>query len=258
MYCPECGHDAGDARFCPECGANLAGVKDALRGAAPAEPAVSGDAAAPRAVAAGGPRRLSPSVIWMAFGALAVIVILIVVMVSGGFGGNDSATADATTDAVQQIEADTSGSYDELVQRANELYEQGLAAFQNQSMEQGAAYFLAATKVYEAAWNKQATDPNVGTDLAVSLFYTGDIDAALEQIDAVLKESPDFQQGWLNKGIFLEHEARLAEQSDNAKEAKQADELFDEAKVAYTKAAAIDPKSDAGKQASESLKGLSK
>ena len=32
MYCPECGNDAGDAKFCPECGANLAGVKDALSG----------------------------------------------------------------------------------------------------------------------------------------------------------------------------------------------------------------------------------
>ena len=32
MYCPECGNDAGDAKFCPECGADLGGVKYALRG----------------------------------------------------------------------------------------------------------------------------------------------------------------------------------------------------------------------------------
>ena len=32
MYCPECGNDAGDAKFCPECGADLSRVKDALRG----------------------------------------------------------------------------------------------------------------------------------------------------------------------------------------------------------------------------------
>lgn len=30
MYCPECGHDAGDAKFCPECGADLAGIRGSL------------------------------------------------------------------------------------------------------------------------------------------------------------------------------------------------------------------------------------
>ena len=30
MYCPECGHDAGDAKFCPECGADLARIRGTL------------------------------------------------------------------------------------------------------------------------------------------------------------------------------------------------------------------------------------
>jgi hypothetical protein len=259
MYCPECGNDAGDAKFCPECGANLAGVKDALSGkpaAAAAKPAPKGGGAADDQVAAtsGAPGRLSPAVIWGGFGALAVVVIVIVVMVSGGFGGGSS-SADASPSAapVEAVAADTSGSYSELVARANDLYDQGDAAFQNQNFEQGGAYFAAAAKVYAAAWKKQATEPSVGTDYAVTLFYSGDIEGALKQIDTVLKASPDWQKGWLNKGVFLSHEARIAEQQGDT---KTADTYNAQAKQALTKAVAIDPTSDAGKQADEALQQL--
>jgi tetratricopeptide (TPR) repeat protein len=258
MYCPECGKDAGDAKFCPECGANLAGVKHALSGQ-PADPdakaGATGDQAAVPATD-GGPKKLSPAIIWGAFGALAVVVIVAVVMISGGFGGGSSETGTASAtggEAVEAVSADTSGSYEELVQRANELYDRGDAAFQEQGLEQGAAYFAAAAKVYAAAWAKQATDPGVGTDFSVALFYSGDMEAALERIDEVLEANPDYQKGWLNKGIFLSHEARLAGQAD----AQQADKLFKQAKSALTKAVAIDPKSDAGKQADQSLQALS-
>jgi hypothetical protein len=257
MYCPECGNDAGSAKFCPECGANLAGVKDALSGKTSGARAAKGGAGAtPKATAsAGGPRRLSPAVIWGVFGAVAVIVIVIVVIVSGGFGGSgDSGATAQSPGAVQAVEADTSGSYEELVARGNELYDKGDTQFQNQNFEQGGAYFAAAAEVYAAAWKKKATDPGVGTDYAVALFYSGDIVAALDQIDAVLKDNPDFQKGWLNKGVFLSHEARLAEQNGDKKEAAK---LYDEAKAAFTEAIAIDPKSEAGKQADATLQQLS-
>lgn len=258
MYCPECGNDAGGAKFCPECGANLSGVKDALSGKTGGPKAAkTGAGTAPQAAAsAGAPKRLSPAVIWGGFGALAVVVIIVVVMVSGGFGGGsgDGAAAQQSGAPVQAVDADTSGSYGELVSRANELYDKGDAEFQKQNFEQGGAYFAAAAKIYAAAWKKQATDPGVGTDFAVALFYSGDIPGALDQIDAVLKVNPDFQKGWLNKGIFLSHESRLAEQNGDKKAAKT---LNDEAKVAFTKAVAIDPKSEAGKQADASLQQLS-
>jgi hypothetical protein len=256
MYCPECGNDAGSAKFCPECGANLAGVQDALKGkAAAAAPADAGDASvAPAAGQEGGPKRLSPAIIWGAFGALAIIVIVVVVMVSGGFGGNsDEPSAAASSAPAQAVAADTSGSYDELVARANGLYDKGDKAFQNQDFEQGGAYFAAAAKVYAAAWKKQASDPGVGTDYAVTLFYSGDITAALDQIEAVLQAKPDYQKGWLNKGIFLSHESRIAKQQGDTKTATKYEA---QAKQALTKAVAIDPKSDAGKQADASLQEL--
>ena len=259
MYCPECGNDAGSAKFCPECGADLAGVQDALSGktgAAKAAKQGGGAAAATTATAGGGPKRISPAVIWGGFGALALVVIIVALMVSGVFGSGgsgDDATANASGAPVQAVNADTGGSYEELVSRANDLYDQGTAAFQNQNLEQGSAYFAAAAKVYAAAWKKQATDPSVGTDYAFSLFYSGDIGGALKQVDSVLKANPDFQKAWLNKGIFLSHEARIAEQQGDKQAAKQYNA---QAKQAFTKAAAIDPKSDAGKQADQSLQQL--
>jgi len=258
MYCPECGNDAGGAKFCPECGANLAGVKDALGGkpAAKSTTAKQGGAAASKAPPAGAPKRLSPAVIWGGFGALAVIVIVIVVMVSGGFGGKkpgDSGTANTSGGPVQAVTADTSGTYGDLVTRANDLYDQGNTNFQNQKYDQGAAYFTAAAKVYAAAWAKQSTDPGVGTDYAVAQFYSGDIPGALKQINAVLATNPDFQKGWLNKGIFISHEGQLSKQNGDT---KQATTYFDEARRALTKAVALDSKSEAGKQADSFLKSL--
>ncbi len=257
MYCPECGNDAGSAKFCPECGANLSGVKEALSGQ-PAEARPDkqgGGAAAQTAAAVGGTKHLSPAVIWGGFGALAIVVIVIVVMVSGGFGGGstDETTANASGAPAQAVTADTSGSYEELVSRANDLYDQGDAAFQEQDFEQGGAYFAAAAEVYAAALKKQPGDPAVGTDYAVARFYSGDIPGALSQIEVVLKADPDFQKAWLNKGIFLTHEGRIAEQQGDKKEA---DKLYAQAKTALTKAVAIDAKSDAGKQADQSLQQL--
>ena len=216
-----------------------------------------GSGAAPQAGgSAGEPRRLSPVVIWGGFGALAVVVIVVVVMVTGGFGSSPSSDpSSASPAAVQQVSADTSGSYGDLVKRANGLYDKGDKAFGAQQFEQGGAYFAAAAKVYAAAWKKQATDPGVGTDFSVALFYSGDIPGALKQVDAVLAANPDFQKAWLNKGIFLSHEARLTEQDGDK---KQAAKLYAQAKAALTKAVAIDSQSEAGQQADASLSQLPK
>jgi tetratricopeptide (TPR) repeat protein len=251
MYCPECGNDAGDARFCPECGANLAGVQDALHGKSSGG---KGDQAADAAAPAPARRGLSPAVIWGIFGAVAVVVIVIVVMVSGGFGGsgsNDGSTAASSSGAVPV--GVTSGSYDELVQKANDFYDKGDAAFQKQDFTGGGEYFQAAAMTYAAAWQKKKADPGVGTDFATSLFYSGNIDAALSQIKDVIKQFPDYQAAYYNLGNYLSHKARIAEQ-DGDKKAAKADTAA--AKEAYTKAVAIDPKSDVGKQADASLQAL--
>jgi hypothetical protein len=252
MYCPECGNDAGDAKFCPECGANLAGVQDALRGK------TDGGKGAPAGPAPAAPakRGLSPAVIWGGFGVVAVVVIVIVVMVSGGFGGSsgsDDTAAAGNSSAGAAPVGVTSGSYDELVKKANDFYDKGDAAFQNQDFTGGGQYFQAAAMTYAAAWQKQKTDPGVGTDFATSLFYGGNIDAALKQIKDVIKKFPDYQAAFYNLGNYLAHKARIAEQEGD-KKAAEADTAA--AREAYTRAVAIDAKSEIGKQADASLQSL--
>jgi len=262
MYCPECGNDAADAKFCPECGVDLAGVKSVFRGKTTGQQGGGGQSAKgggrQTAAAPAKPpgRGLSPAVIWGVFGGIAVIVIVAVVMLSGGFGGGKPGSGTPNGNAsVQPVQGVTTGSYRELVQKGNELYDKGDAAFQSQDFEQGSAYFQAAAMTYTAAWKKQQTDPAVGTDLATALFYSGNIDAALKQVDLVIKKFPDFQAAHFNLGNYLAHKARIAEQEGDKKTAR-----IDNAAAAqaYTKAVSIDPASEVGKQADARLTELPK
>jgi hypothetical protein len=259
MYCPECGNDADDAKFCPECGADLAGVKSALSGKTTGQQGGGKSRQGGRQPKAGSAppppakRGISPALIWGLFGGIAVVVIVIVVMMSGGSNDN-GAPADAGTQSggpATPVTADTSGSYRELVTRANGLYDQGAAEMPDGiPNEQGAAYFGAAAKVYEAAWAKQPGDPNVGTDWSISLFYSGDVDGAVKQVNVVLDADSRFQPGLFNKGIFLSHLSRLTQ--DKA----EAEKYTDQARTALTAAVAVDPSSEVGKQADAALKGL--
>ena len=251
MYCPECGHEADEAKFCPECGSDLTKARKALRQpgrkTATGSPGKSRSArrADERGVAAA-PSAGSRSTlfIWLGFALVAVVAVAIVFAAGGGSGGETPGTS------AEPVAADTTGSYSELVERGNGLYDQGIEAFNKNDSAGGEAYFKAASEVYRAAWKKQPGDPNVGTDLAVALFYMRHHDEGLKQIDVVLKKNPEFQAAHLNKGIFLQTEA-----SEATDKAKAADYLA-EAKVAFRKAVSIDPASDAGKHAAEALQSL--
>jgi hypothetical protein len=289
MYCPECGNDVADANFCAECGADLktgappscpscgAELPDGAKfctecGAANGKQAKAAAAAAPAAAtvrrtgkrgrsgsggprpeqrqrppkstaqppqkAAAGPRRISPAVIWGGFAAAAAVIIVVVILISNGGGSPD-----------------TSGGYSALVQRANGIYDQGSKAFDAKNYAKGAAYFEAAAKVYAAAWKQQSTDPGVGTDYATSLFYAGQIDPALAQIDRVLAKSPTFQTAWFNKGNYLSEKARQAGKAGNAKDAKA---TYTQARAAYEKAIALGATTATGAQAQQRLDALPK
>jgi len=246
--CPECGTDAGKARFCPECGHQMPKARRQPRaqvqGARDQRPRAVRRAAARQEPPASQRSKTPVALIWGGFAVAAAIVVVIVMMSTGG-GGNG-----ATAAGPEPVAADTSGSYSELVARANGLYDQGIEAFNKDDAEGGVAYFEAAAKVYRAAWKKQPGDPNVGTDYAVALFYQRHHDEGIKQINVVLKQNPDFQAAHLNKGIFLKTEA-----SEAKDEAKAADFLAD-AKLAFQKAVSIDPDSEAGKNAAEALQNL--
>jgi hypothetical protein len=284
MFCPECGFDAEEARFCPECGVNLelvravAGEADVdeagpapraaqrttgARGRSPSRkspsrqprsgpPPARSQAARSRPARAKKPGRVSPVVVWMSFAVLAAVAVVgVLALTRTPSGAADAASTSGQT--AGPIAAGTSGSYSQLVQRANGLYDQGAQAFQKKEQSAGVRYFAAAAKVYRAAWKQQATDPNVGTDYATSLFYSGDTDAALKQVNEVLVKSPDFQTAHLNKGVYLQTASQTA--TDGGQKAK-ADSLLAQAKAEFETAVSIDAGSSAGAKAASFLKDL--
>jgi len=275
--CPSCGAELPDgAKFCTECGA-ATGRQPNTAAPAAAGPGVrrtgtrgrtgssgprpeqrprppKSKAQPAQKASAAGPRRISPAVIWGGFAAAAAVLIIVVILVSNG-GGPPSGAATTGTQSVKPVAADTSGSYSVLVQRANDIYDQGATAFQAKNYAQGSAYFAAAAKVYAAAWKQQSTDPSVGTDYATSLFYSGQIDPALAQIDRVLAKSPTFQTAWFNKGNYLSERARQAGKAGNSKDAKA---TYAQARAAYEKAIALGATTTTGAQAQQRLDALPK
>lgn len=283
--CPECGADTGDAKFCPECGHKLAAGPPAAadartappppakeRRGAPAGETASGKSRQQRrqaerrmaqradrgrqahAAPAATRRGASRNTVWLIWGGLAVaavVVVLIVIGVGGGGGGTTEIPSGGGS--VPAVTADTSGSYTELVNRANGLYDQGSAAFQKNDTAGAREYFAAAAKVYAAAWKKQPGDPSVGTDFATSLYYAGQTDKALAQVEKVLEAEPGFQTAYLNKGIFLKTAAQEATDSGDT---ATADQLLAKAKASFEKAVSIDAGSDPGKRAAEELQNL--
>jgi hypothetical protein len=230
VYCPDCGFDAEGAKFCPECGAHLERVR--------AKAAVSGarrERAPSRAPLRRPARRVRPLYLWI---AVAIVPLAIVVaMVALAERGT---TAKSTAPV-----ADTSGSYAQLVQRANGHFDQGAPYVDRADFAGAAPYFAAAAREYDAAWAQRSTDPAVGTDYATSLFYSGDVQGAIALVDNVLELKPTgsiLQKALLNKGNFLAMAGRVALQGGKVSQGKR---LLGQAGAAYQASIAVDPATDA-------------
>jgi len=72
--------------------------------------------------------------------------------------------------------------------------------------------WTSAGAYYERALSLQPGDPNVKTDLAVTYFYGGQTQRAIDLIEEVIAESPDFAPAHFNAGIFY----RASGQFDDA------------------------------------------
>ena len=272
-FCPNCGTQAGEAKFCPECGTDLSAVRRALQG----EQSPEADSPARAVRTTGGRRRagggagpaqpsgprppaaavrsrgLSP---WILLGGAAVAVAIILVVVLLGLRSGSSSVSSSTSTPSQSatpVAADTTGTYAQLVARANDLYDKGSTAFGSSQFAQSAAYFGAAATIYQTAWNKKAGDPNVGTDWATSVFYSGDISGAMSIVEMVLAKNPTFQPALLNKGNFLAHQSQLADQAGKTADAAK---FKTQAKAAYQQATSVDPTSKWGKQAASAAAAL--
>ena len=262
MYCPDCGYDAGEANFCPECGSDLGALKSARKnvkttgdqrrsggGRAAGDGGAAAARPAPQPRAKGG--LSTTATIWILVAIAAVAAFAVVYILNSR--GKQQQREHADDVRARPVTADTSGTYSELVARANGLYDQGAPLIQKNDLAGASPYFAAAAKVYAAAWKKQPGDPAVGTDYATSLFYSGDVEGAVKQVDKVLAKNPTFQNALYNRGNFLAMQARVAQQ--NGQKAK-ADRLFAQAKASYEAAINVDATSDSGQAAAQALKSL--
>jgi hypothetical protein len=259
MYCPECGSDAADAKYCPECGTQLEGVRSAVKGGAKttgsARKATSGGGrAAARPAASSGPAKAAstpsrssgtnPLYLWGGIALIAVIVVVAVLI------ANHQSSSSNTT-------ADVSGSYSDLVTRANKMFDDGQPYLRSGDMATAASYYSKVAQVYQAAWQKQSTDPAVGADFATSLFYAGDTQGALAIVAQALKLNPTgqvLQNALLNKGNYLAMAGRAAISQGNKAEGEK---LLTQAKASYEASIKVAPSSETAKMASNQIKQLS-
>jgi len=247
MYCPECGSDAGEAKFCPECGNDLGVLRRVMRKSG--TPSGAARTARPRRAPSSQTesRGTNPAYLWGAVGAIAIAVIAGVWIVNRS--PSDSKTAQ--TPPPPPVSVDTSGSYDQLVVRANTLLDQGYALLQQSQggfSAEALPYFNAADKTYAAAWKKRSDDPNVATDWSFVIFESGDTDAAVAKTDMVIARWPGFQAAYHHRGLFLMMEFFRADRGSRATAALRA-----EARAALEKAIQLDPDSPFGREAATFL-----
>lgn len=84
--------------------------------------------------------------------------------------------------------------------------------------------FQKAIGLYDQYLTKNPGSKSVEVDRAISIFYTGDTDKAIQTLEAFVKADDSFGPAWANLGMFYEKAGRT-----------------DDAKAAYEKAIKADP-----------------
>jgi len=267
VNCPECGSDSDSATDCPVCGANFEWVRQKGHGGGQAEPVSATGSARPRRPASaarttgsakrsgsgkrrgrGGVRasarvssarpvavkaRRNATRLIICCGVAAVVVVAVAVVALHGHRNTSSAPV-----------ADTSGTYAQLVARANAQFDQGSPYLEKGALALAEPYFTAAAEEYRAAWALRSSDPAVGSDYATALYYSGKVTSATTVIDAVLALKPTgdvLQKVLFNRGNYLATAGRVAEQRGKT---AQATRLLASAKASYRTAIAVDSSSD--------------
>ncbi len=112
----------------------------------------------------------------------------------------------------QQLESDPT-SYTVLVNLGNTYSNWGQELYQIQQKIQPASQpiWSASATYYGQALAVQPGSPEVSTDYAISLFYSGQLNRAIEVIEPVMVENPDFAPAFFNAGIFYSNAARPAD-----------------------------------------------
>ncbi len=77
-------------------------------------------------------------------------------------------------------------------------------ASQQERAQEAADKFGQAISYYQKSLELNPANPDVQTDLASVLFYTGQVDSALKELDKVIKKNPKHENANFNRALILE------------------------------------------------------
>lgn len=196
----------------------------------------------------------------LVLGVLAVAVVLLIVVLSGALtpraatpsgsssaasattaagatsgtasGSESSTDVDASFSVTEQqlkaqYEADPSNPA-ALLNLANGYFDWGAAAMGAATTDEQRAHarelFSKAIDSYNEYLDKNPSSKSVIVDRAISIYYTGDVTRAIQELETFTQEDGSFGPAWANLGMFYEGAGRT-----------------DDARAAYERAIEADP-----------------
>lgn len=134
---------------------------------------------------------------------------------------------DGTASVAAGTDADDAASEDDPLTRANNFFDMGMAAMESaqdeESQQQAAGLFAQAVEYYDE-YLATASSSSAEVDRAICVFYSGDHEGAIADLEALVKRDSTFAPAWANLGMFYESHG------DTAKAKKAYQQALDAAK----------------------------
>lgn len=134
---------------------------------------------------------------------------------------------DGTASVAAGTDADDAASEDDPLTRANNFFDMGMAAMESaqdeESQQQAAGLFAQAVEYYDE-YLATASSSSAEVDRAICVFYSGDHEGAIADLEALVKRDSTFAPAWANLGMFYESHG------DTAKAKKAYQQALDVAK----------------------------
>ena len=141
--------------------------------------------------------------------------------------GTDADKADGDAAATAGTDADDAASEDDPLTRANNFFDMGMAAMESaqdeESQQQATGLFAQAVEYYDE-YLATASSSSAEVDRAICVFYSGDHEGAIADLEALVKRDSTFAPAWANLGMFYESHG------DTAKAKKAYQQALDAAK----------------------------
>lgn len=141
--------------------------------------------------------------------------------------GTDADKADDDAAATAGTDVDDAAGEDDPLTRANNFFDMGMAAMESaqdeESKRQAAGLFAQAVEYYDE-YLAMASSSSAEVDRAICVFYSGDHEGAIADLEALVKRDSTFAPAWANLGMFYESHG------DTAKAKKAYQQALDAAK----------------------------